>query len=398
MKNLLTTLSIILLFATLPNKAFSQKYQPFPTKCATWEVYRCWYFYQPGWHDKYTLTLDGSDTIYNGGVYKKINIIQHHLPGTIYDSLHAPVFFGGMRETNKQIYIFQIWASVDTMPQLVYDFRNTNVGDTIYTKALAGSKQSYGHIVLSVDSVLVGPNYHKRMYLRDTGSIFNTEYWIEGIGSSWGLPFATFWSITDNSYDLSCFNTTKKVVYQNPSPTFGMCSGTLPTITCDSNSACDTVDFCHLKKSIIQTGNLLKSAQDSARYQWMDCSTMSPLSGDTLQSFSASSNGSYAVIVEKGECIDTSSCVEVSGLGMNDISLKKYRVYPVPSNGRIYIDLGEKESNVEIEILNLQGQKIEFISFKNVSKTEFEIQSPKGIYMLNIKTGKKNTVFKIIKN
>ena len=249
MKRIALIVLLILSLTISSNRVSAQEYQPFPTKCAKWEVYRCFYFYQPGWHDKYTLTLDGSDTIYNGDTYKKINIIQHHLPGTIYDSLHASIFFGGMREVNKKIYIFQIWASVDTMPQLVYDFTKTNVGDTIYTKALAGSKTLYGHLVTSVDSVLVGKKYHKRLHLQEPKNTFNTEYWIEGIGSSMGLPWATFWSITDNSYDLSCFNTTHKVVYENPNPTFGMCAGTLPVISCDSSSDCDTVNNCHLNSS-----------------------------------------------------------------------------------------------------------------------------------------------------
>jgi hypothetical protein len=362
-----------------------------------WEVYRCWYFYQPGWHDKYTFTMDGSDTIYNGNVYKKINIIEHHLPGTIYDSLHAPVFFGGLRESGKKIYIFQIWASIDTLPHLIYDFNHTNLGDTIYTNVLSGSKQSYGHIVKSVDSVLVGSNYHKRLYLQDTGSIYNTEYWIEGIGSSWGLPFATFWSITDNSYDLSCYNTTNQVVYQNPSPTFGMCTGTLPVVNCKASSSCDTVKNCQLNKTLIQAGNLLKSAQDSAQYQWFDCSSMLPLIGDTSQTFTANKNGSYAVIIEKDKCIDTSFCAEVSGLGINKHASDNFKIYPVPTDGKIYMDLGMELSDVKVVLLNIQGQAIQTWSFEKIMKAELDLQSPEGIYLLQINTPRETSVFRIIR-
>lgn len=391
---------IITLTATMllsANVTSSQEYQPFPTKCAKWEVYRCFYFYQPGWHDKYTVTLDGSDTTYAGIVYKKLYITQHHLPGTIYDSLHAPVFFGGMREVNKKIYIFQIWASVDTMPQLVYDFTSTNLGDTIYTKALAGSMTFYPHKVVGIDSVLVGNKYHKRLDLVDPANSFNQEYWIEGIGSSWGLPWATFWSITDNSYDLSCYNTLGKVVYENPSPTFGMCAGTLPVITCDSSSECDTMNLCKLIMLVSQKTNQLTSAQDSARYQWLNCVTMQPLIGDTNKSFTATSNGSYAVIVQKDECIDTSACFEVTGMGISIQKTENFRIYPVPSTDKVFVDLNREEKVVRVEITSVQGQAIERFSFKKTKVLEINLPSTKGLYLLKVITERGSSVHRVIR-
>ena len=210
----------------------AQDYQPFPTDEAIWEVTRCWYFYEPGWYDSYTFSMDGSDTLYNGELYKKIYITNHHLPGTVHDTIYPVEFFGGMREANKQIFIYQHWASVDTSVMLVYDFNQTNVGDTIYTNVLSGNPNLFGHLVTAADSVLVGTTYHKRIHLEDINNSYNTEYWIEGVGSSWGLPFATFWSITDNSYDLSCFYEKQDLKYENPSPTYGYCQAP-PTITCE---------------------------------------------------------------------------------------------------------------------------------------------------------------------
>jgi hypothetical protein len=213
--------------------ANAQTYQPFPTGPATWEVARCWYFYQPGWYDKYTISIDGTDTLYDGESFKKIYITNHHLPGTVYDTIYPVEFFGGLRESNKQVFIYQIWASTNTDVQLVYDFNNTNTGDTIYTNVLSGNPNLFGHVVIETDSVLVGSQYHKRLLLQDINNSYNTEYWIEGIGSSWGLPFSSFWSITDNSYDLNCFYETQTLKYQNPSPNYGYCQAPHPTITCE---------------------------------------------------------------------------------------------------------------------------------------------------------------------
>ncbi len=213
----------------------AQSYQPFPAESATWKVARCWYFFQPGWHDTYTLTIDGSDTLYQGEVYKKIMMTEHLHHGVAFDSIYPTRFLGGLREEGKRIFIFQSWASVDTTAHLIYDFNYTNVGDTIYTSSLFGPASTmFPHVLTGIDSILIGSTYHKRLFLQDPGSPWLTEEWIEGVGSTWGLPFATVWSITDNSYDLTCFYRDGHLQYGNPSPSFGYCQPPYPTFACDS--------------------------------------------------------------------------------------------------------------------------------------------------------------------
>jgi hypothetical protein len=232
MKKFITTLTVLMVLTITSARVNAQAYQPFPTDDATWEVVRCHYFFQPGWYDHYEITMDGSDTLYDGNTYKQLHIVQHLAHGA-FDSIYAKEFFGGIREVNQQVYLFQTWGTIDTTDHLIYDFTSTNVGDTIYTSAMHGPPSNlFGHVVMSTDSVLVGSQYHKRLFLQDPNSAWNTEYWIEGVGSSWGLPFASFWSITDNSYDLTCFYETQQLMYTNPSPTFGFCNS-IPTFTCD---------------------------------------------------------------------------------------------------------------------------------------------------------------------
>ena len=124
---------------------------------------------------------------------------------------------------------------------------------------------------------------------------------------------------------------------------------------------------------------------------------MLPLAGDTFQTFTVLNNGSYAVVIEKDKCIDTSFCVEVSGLGLNDHASDNFKIYPIPSTGKIFIELGMELDDVTIELTNLHGQITQRWSFEKISKTELDLQSPKGIYLLRIKTRNENAVFKIIK-
>lgn len=239
MVKLLTTFSLFLAVQLTSFTTQAQSYQPFPVDSATWNVVRCWYLFNPGWYDHYSLEMDGSDTLYQGETFKKVYITTHlyHPP---FDSVYPREFFGGVREANKQVFMFQKWT-VDTTSHILYDFNNTDVGDTIYTSFLAGNATDMlGHVVMEVDSVLLGSTYHKRLLLQDPNNEFNQEYWTEGVGSSMGLPYASFWSVTDNSHELLCFYEWYDLLYSNPSPSYAYCSQPLPTLTCESVAGIDS--------------------------------------------------------------------------------------------------------------------------------------------------------------
>jgi hypothetical protein len=69
--------------------------------------------------------------------------------------------------------------------------------------------------------------------------------------------------------------------------------------------------------SVTQTGSTLIAGANGAIYQWLDCNGLTPLSGQTYQSFTATAPGSYAVIVTQNGCSDTSACFSTtSGCGI----------------------------------------------------------------------------------
>ena len=207
-----------------------------PTGSAQWDVTRCWSFYPGGWHDEYSIQMDGTDTIINNKVYKKLILVTHHAPGTQFDSVYTN-FLGGMRESGKQVFFISEYLCIDTFERMVYDFNEFETGDTIYTQVLTnGLLEPVPHIVTSIDSVLVGNENRRRIHLRDQDGFF-TEYWIEGVGSSLGLVYASYWILTDNSYDLNCFYTEGQLQFTNPAPVYGFCLAPLPDIECELTSA-----------------------------------------------------------------------------------------------------------------------------------------------------------------
>jgi hypothetical protein len=202
-----------------------------PTGPSQWNMARCWYFYPAGWHDLYFITMDGTDTILNGKSYKKLYHTTHHAPGTEFDSTYTN-FLGGMREVNKQVFMFSEWLCLDTMARMIYDFNDVVQGDTIYTQVLTnGLTQFFPHVVISVEEVEVNGSSRRQIHLQDESGFFK-ETWTEGIGSSMGLIYATYWLLTDNSYDLNCFYEGNELQYTNPSPQYAFCTPPYPDSEC----------------------------------------------------------------------------------------------------------------------------------------------------------------------
>jgi hypothetical protein len=224
-------ITFLLNFATWSE--ISAQYHPMPAGEARWDITRCWYFYPGGWHDRYFIEMDGTDTVLNGKVYKKLFHTTHHAPGTEFDSIYTH-FLGGMREAGKQVFMWSEYLCLDTIERMIYDFNDVGVGDTIFTQVLTnGLTLVVPHIVTSVDEVYVDGSLRRRINLRDENFYFN-ESWIEGIGSSMGLVYATYWLLTDNSYDLNCAYEDGHLEYVNPNPAYAFCTPPFPESECDS--------------------------------------------------------------------------------------------------------------------------------------------------------------------
>lgn len=66
-------------------------------------------------------------------------------------------------------------------------------------------------------------------------------------------------------------------------------------------------------------------------YQWINCDTGTPIVGATNANYTATANGSYAVIVTDGICSDTSDCAEVTTVSTNTLVIDHLKLYPNPT-------------------------------------------------------------------
>jgi hypothetical protein len=121
---------------------------------------------------------------------------------------------------------------------------------------------------------------------------------------------------------------------------------------CDSVMAVN-VSFDSLDVTVGFNNYILTSSATNVKYQWLNCAqNYAVLVGDTFQNFTPTQVGSYAVEVSKDGCVDTSACVPVVIIGINESSIATnlFEIMPNPNNGQFYIQVSEL-NGVEEELL-----------------------------------------------
>ena len=172
---------------------------------------------------------------------------------------------------------------------------------------------------------------------------------------------------------------------------------------CDSAVVTD-LSVINLNSTVVQNNGVLSSNQSSSSstYQWLDCNNnFEPIEGETNQTFTPTENGSYAVLLTSTgtlPCQETSLCVEVIGVGIDENSEGKFTVSPNPSSGEYTLNFGEKNDFTGLEITDYRGRIV--YSLKMNSELELRINlsnESDGIYILKLTNDKDVKVHKLIK-
>ncbi|MCW3086256.1 MAG: hypothetical protein JWP12_3622 [Bacteroidetes bacterium] len=158
---------------------------------------------------------------------------------------------------------------------------------------------------------------------------------------------------------------------------------------CDSIVTSNLTINAAIDASTSLSGNTITATLSGASaYQWIDCNNgNASLTGETAQSYTASADGNFAVVITVGSCSDTSSCVAIVGTGIHPASAdNKLTVYPNPANDVVTVQIENVLLNrsATLSLYNTTGQ---LISETRISKekTEIDLSSlPKGIYFIRL--------------
>ncbi|NBW30461.1 MAG: T9SS C-terminal target domain-containing protein, partial [Flavobacteriales bacterium] len=157
---------------------------------------------------------------------------------------------------------------------------------------------------------------------------------------------------------------------------------------------------------------IVGSSGSNAIYQWQtnlgfgfqNLNNAGQYNGTTSSTLSvinlsmSNNNQVFRCIISSGSCTDTSVAVltVVNNAGTNDISASKLSIYPNPTNGDFTITGLELLGTVSSLTLNDMNGKV--VKVLDTKATKFSMASIKpGVYFLNIKSGNKQEVLKIVK-
>jgi len=180
----------------------------------------------------------------------------------------------------------------------------------------------------------------------------------------------------------------------------GVYSAVIPTATgCDSAITIDlTIHDIDTTISFIYPF-LLTFESNATSYQWVECPGMLPIPGATSQSYNPPSNGSYAVIIVKNGCTDTSACFTLTDVGLDSPNLQNdILVYPNPSAKEVFIEFPGSIQDVYVEIFSTHGKMLYAAehNVENVLSLSMPIQ--KGLYFIHLSFPDGNTsVFPVMR-
>ena len=223
-------------------------------------------------------------------------------------------------------------------------------------------------------------------------------------------PPTEIYSIT-SSDSLSCYNLCDGNVYvtafggtppYNFSWDYGtsnLCAGLYNVIITDSNN-CTSVNNAIVNEpdplliNIYISDSTLVATSGYDSYQWYSADG-NIINGATNETFTPNTVGEYYVIVNNGECEETSYSIDYNISNILEIK-NNLQIYPNPTNGIVTI-IGEKIKNISIyNILGNQLFKVEKNNL-NINTRNIDLSNlAQGIYTIQIEQNNKILNYQII--
>lgn len=287
-----------------------------------------------------TVDFDPSSGVYNLAGYHNIFILKLNSSGNFSwaRSMGSSGDDGG----------YSIYADDDERVYVTGRFEDTvdfDPGNGIFNMVSAGSTDIF---ILKLKPCTSSSSTINITSCRYTSPSGNYTWTISGtymdtIRNAEGCDSVITFNITiDHSFNSTLGVITPTVCnsYTSPSGNYTWINSGTYKDTIPNFEGCDSVITIILTIPTVITAVTINGATLTANaifagYQWIDCNTMLPISGETNKDFTATSNGSYAVIVFQNNCTDTSTCFTINNVGIEENSLiSGLTISDNPTNGK----------------------------------------------------------------
>ncbi|MCB9224967.1 MAG: T9SS type A sorting domain-containing protein [Crocinitomicaceae bacterium] len=248
--------------------------------------------------------------------------------------------------------------------------------------------------ICAEDSVIVGTNVYKvtgnysdilTSVLTGCDSTVNTDLTMKAMNTaSQTLVECPGFSITigTNTYNAT-----------------GIYTDTLTSVLdgCDSILTTD-LTITTLDNTTSVSGITISATESGATYKWADCdNNYALIAGETSQDFTPTANGNYAVIIDNGCEIDTSDCVAITTVGIEETNMNSFMIFPNPAVNELNINMNNENSTYTFAIKNIAGQTIIYNenNMGDISVNTSDLTT--GLYFIEIQQEGLTTTLKFIK-
>lgn len=170
-------------------------------------------------------------------------------------------------------------------------------------------------------------------------------------------------------------------------------SGTY-TVSFIGTNGCDSIRNLDLTitgfpvATATDNGDATITASSGASYQWIDCSNGQAISGATSQTFAPTANGSYAVVVTNASsCSDTSACVTIDNVSLNETSFSNVVIVPNPAKDQFMISM-DGLATANVFLYDAQGKLVKTITEITSGQTISLDGVERGIYLVKLQSEK----------
>ena len=287
-------------------------------------------------------------------------------------------------------YIWNATGSYnDTIP-------TTNGCDSIITVNLTVLPPTFSQINVNTCGVYTSPS--RQYTFTETGTYQDTISNAEGCDSIITINLTIEEYIYQDIEAFSCNS------YLSPSGQFTWTNSGTYQDTIINSDGCDSVftvelTLAELDTAIIQNGTTLTANATGYAYQWLDCNNnFAPIPNETNRSFTSDVEGAFALQVTLEDCVDTSSCYNVTILGVEDYgNIPEVTLYPNPTSSSVTLDWKTQQPNVSYIIFNAIGEVVKSKTISNSQKAMIDIQGQSGVYTIKLMINNEVKVLKLIK-
>ncbi|MEM7659359.1 MAG: T9SS type A sorting domain-containing protein [Bacteroidota bacterium] len=161
-----------------------------------------------------------------------------------------------------------------------------------------------------------------------------------------------------------------------------------------NQTGCDSVLTIHLSledsldASIQQNGSILSATPTAMSYQWVNCSqNWQAIPGEAEQEFEPNQSGTYAAILEQGDCRDTTDCYAFVLASIPFPPPPTWMIFPNPTSDQLHLRFPDFQGGSTYDLVwtDALGRACKFARLATAEQTFSVSELVSGWYILELR-------------